>query len=803
MFRNHLKVAFRYLLRHKSYTATNLLGLSVGIACCLLLALFVRSEWSFDRFHEKSGRIYRAWLQEHYKGEVFTNTVTPIPLGPVVKEGVPDVAAYCRVAALRPFVRNGATVLSGDVNMVDSNFFDLFDFPFVEGNPRALHAPQAILLTQSAAKRFFGATPPMGKELELRLGEDTVLFTVAGLLKDPPLESSIRFEMLISFAQAPHLWSANTRTSAWSNVAVETYFLLPPGATPEPVQARIASVLNPLVKATYKPGEYNVRLQRLTDIHLDNSLPEGNQPVSDPKYAYILATIGLLVLLIACINFVTLAIGRSATRALEVGVRKVLGAARPQLLAQYWGEALLLTLMAFVLGAGLAAVALKPFSALANRALVPRLDATTLALCGGIIAVIALIAGVYPALVLSRFRPIQVLKGRLQAGGNVGLFRKALITGQFLASIVMIICTVVVGRQLQYLRSKDLGFNREQLVVLPTNQPRLEGNALAARYRVELEKLPFVQQTSVSLYSMAEAGWMSLGYSEEGGRFRSFSFNAVDADFVAAHGVQLVAGRNFSKTNPADSGFVLVNEAFVKAFGLKDPVGAKLPYKYGERILGVVKDFHFESLHTAIGPAVMALRPDSIFRASSDVSYATPPRPRLTVRLGAGDHGAHLAALQAAWKRVAGDQEFAYRFLDEALNSAYEQEGRLGTVVRWASGLSVFIACMGLFGLATLVVVRRTREIGIRKVLGAEVGSIVTLLSKDFVLLVGLAALGGFPLAWWMLSKWLQDFAYRIDIPLWVFGAAAGATIVIALATVCLQTVRAALANPVRSLRSE
>jgi putative ABC transport system permease protein len=803
MFRNYLKVAFRYLLRHKGYAVTNLLGLSVGIGCCLLLALFVRSEWSFDRFHSRADRIYRAWLQEHYKGEIFTNTETPVPLGPVVKGSVPDIQSFCRVASLGPLLKVGQNTFTADVNMVDSNFLDVFDFPLVEGASKALLQPQSVLITQTASKRYFGNGSPIGRELELQLGDDQVRFTVAGLLKDLPVESSIRFEMVIPFANAHYIWSENARTKGWSNVSVETYFLLPEGAAAQNVQRKIASVMDPLVAKNYKPGEYVISLQPMKEIHLDNSLPAGNQPISDPKYAYIMGTIAVMVLLIACINFVTLAIGRSATRALEVGVRKVLGAERFQLLAQYWGEALLLTIIAFVLGVIWAGVALHPFSTLSGRELHPVPDAGNILLCITIIALIALVAGIYPAVVLSGFKPIQVLKGRLKGSGRVGLFRRALITGQFVASIILIIGTLVVGRQLRYLRSKDLGFQKEQVVVVSTNMNRKEGNVLAARFRNELAGLPSVLQTSTALYSMAESGWMRLGYNDADNHFRSFAFNAVDANFVKTMGLKLVSGRAFEAANGADSGSVLVNEAFVREFGLKNPIGEKLPNKYAERIIGVVKDFHFASLHTAIDPAVIALRPDSIFRASSDVSYASSPKPRVMVRLSPGDLQGKVAQLKEAWKRVAGDQEFDYRFLDEVLDHAYVQEDRLATVVRWASGISIFIACMGLFGLATLVVARRTREIGIRKVLGAEVGGIVALLSKEFVWMVLLAALLGFPLAWWALNQWLRDFAYRIPMPVWAFALAAVATLAVALATVCLQTVRAALSNPVKSLRTE
>jgi putative ABC transport system permease protein len=331
----------------------------------------------------------------------------------------------------------------------------------------------------------------------------------------------------------------------------------------------------------------------------------------------------------------------------------------------------------------------------------------------------------------------------------------------------------------------------------------MEGAQLAMRFKNELAGHPQVLNTTASLYSMAEYGWMQLGYTDKQNVFRRFKFNVIDTDFINAMGLQVIKGRPFSKDNAADSNAILVNEALVKEYGWKDPIGQKLPGKYDQAIIGVVKDFHLESLHATIKPAILALKADSIFSQSSDVTYDFSPRPRISVRFKEGNIQGHLSTLKTTWKTVAGDRDFEYQFLDEALATAYQQEQRLGNIVQYASVLSIFIACMGLFGLATLVVVRRTKEIGIRKVLGAEVTNIVTLLSKDFVVLVLVASLIAFPIAWWALNKWLQDFAYRIDVPIALFILAAGITLLIALLTVSIQAIRAALMNPVKSLRTE
>jgi putative ABC transport system permease protein len=515
-----------------------------------------------------------------------------------------------------------------------------------------------------------------------------------------------------------------------------------------------------------------------------------------------MATIGVLILLIACINFVTLSVGRSVTRAMEVGVRKVLGADRRQLMAQFWGEAILLTLTSVLIGIGLAIAFQNSFNRLANRELSLNLNGFTISFLLVLIVFIALLAGMYPSFVLSNFKPIQVLKGKLSLGG-MGFFRKALVVGQFTASIIMIIGTITIGRQLKFLRTKDLGFNKEHVVIVPTGLKIGEGRTFALKFQEVLKKNPDVIASTASMYAMHNYGWMTMGFKDDKNVFRQFKFNAVDPEFVGTMGLKLVKGRNFEKGNPADSNYILVNEALVAEYGWKDPIGQKLPGKYSQTVIGVVKDFNMETLYTPVKPTVLAIRTKDVFENSTDVSYGASPSPRISVRFREGDVQEHIAFLKSAWKEVAGDREFDQVFLDESLARAYEQEQRLAKIVQYASVLSIFIACMGLFGLATLVVVRRTKEIGIRKVLGADVSRIALLVSKEFVVMVGIAAVVGFPLAWWALQNWLQDFAYRISIPWLAFIGAALLALIVALVTVSIQAIRAALANPVKSLRTE
>ena len=554
----------------------------------------------------------------------------------------------------------------------------------------------------------------------------------------------------------------------------------------------------------YTEGGFLLYFQPITKIHLDTVLPAGIEPTSNSKYSYILATIGMLILLVACINFITLSIGRSSTRAMEVGVRKVMGAQRRQLIRQFWGEAFLLTLISVLVGLLLSSILVEPFNRLIQRQLSIEFDLTFISFALIIIGLIGLVAGIYPAIILSGFNPVEVLKGKLRMKGNKGWLHQSLIIGQFVASIAMIICTIAIGEQMKYLQSKDLGYSRDQVIVVPTNKRFTEGYKLAELYTTELKKHNVVEAVTTSLYSFAQTPWVELGYTDDKRVYREFQYNSVDPEFIPAMKMKMAAGRSFDKSNPADvGGSAIVNEAFVAAYGIKEPVGKKLPGRFDQQIIGVVKDFHFESLHTKIRPLMLTILPDSIFRRSENMNIAAPMQPRVSVRLQSGNTANNIAILKAAWKKVAPGQDFEYNFLDETIASQYEAEQRTSSIVKIASALSIFIACMGLFGLATLTVVRRTKEIGIRKVLGATIPGIVGLLSKDFVRLIIIAALVAFPLAWWAMNNWLQDFEYRTTISWWVYMLAGIVALLIALITVSLQATKAAISNPVKSLRTE
>jgi putative ABC transport system permease protein len=804
MLRNYLKVALRYLLRYKSYTAINMFGLAVGVTSCILIMLFVRSEFSYDKFHNKSARLYRVWQHEKYQGEDFINTVTPLPMGATLQANYAEIENNCRVYPFNPVVKVNNNSFSEDVRMVDSSFFQLFDFELTEGNrERPFPLSTSVILTRETAKKYFGNEHAIGKNIDIQLGEDHVLFTVSGIVEKAPEESSIKYKMLIPYSNAKYLFRPGLFTS-WTNVFNETYVLLKNGVNATALEKKFPVMMKQVLGEDYKEGGFTLHLQSITDIHLNTLLPAGNEPTSNPKYSYILATIGLLILFVACINFITLSIGRSATRAMEVGVRKVLGAERRQLIRQFWGEAFILTLAAVIIGLILAASLVAPFNQLINRHLSLHPDLTFLVFCMLMIALVALVAGIYPAFILSGFKPVEVLKGQLKMRSGSGWLRQSLIVGQFVGSIAMIVSTIIIGEQMKFLRNKDLGFNKEQVVIVQTHKSRKEGTPLAQLYRSELLKHPEVREAAVSVYSLAESPWVGLGFTDDKKVYHSFQYNSVDPYWLQLMNVKPVAGRLFMPENAADvTSSAIVNDAFLKEFDIKDPVGKKLPGKFEQQIIGVVEDFNYESLHTKVKPLLLTIMPDSVFRRTENVSINAPPQPRITVRLRAGNVAANMNVLQKVWKEIAPAQDFDYTFLDESIAAQYEAEKRTNVIVKIASLLSVFIACMGLFGLATLAVTKRTKEIGIRKVLGAKISSLVALLAKDFVQLVGIAAIIAFPLSWWFMHDWLKDFAYRVNIQWWVFLVAGMMVILITILTVSIQAIRAALANPVKSLRTE
>jgi len=811
MLRNYFKIALRNLFKNKLYSAINLICLSIGTSVVILLMLYVNNEWTFDRFHQNHARIYRAWVKEHTPDQVFFNTFTPYVLGQELRDNFPEIAHLARYLTMNTQIKKGNFSERETVHVVEPQFLKMFDFPLLQGRAdQVLTDLHSVVITPEMAEKYFSETAPIGKTLTVQIGEEWVDFTVRGIIEKAPENSSIQYDLLVPFDLSKTFVSEGGRSS-WTNVMVETYIMLQKGASVEDFTAKIAPFIDDKVANDYKPGKYVVGMQALTDIHLNKDFPEGLVPVSDSRYPYILAGVALLILALACINFTTLAIGRSVSRAKEVGVRKATGAKRSQLMAQFWSEAVVTTFLAVILGLLIAQLSLPAFNLLTGKQLLIVYSLKTFGALLALTLLMGFLAGAYPSLVLSAFSPIKSLRGSLSSlGSNRHVVLRGLVGFQFVLSILLIICTLVMKQQMHFIQNKNLGFNKEQLVVLPyartgarlTDQ-WLEGKTVQKRLLNELSGKAGMGEVTMSTHTFGTPGWMNLGYREQGNnRFRTFRQNGVDEHFLPMYGIELLEGRNFSEQNDANQRAVIINEAYAKSFGLK--MGAPMPVPFQDfTVIGIAKDFNFESLHTKVEPLVLAYDPISIVRLSSDMSFDDSPTPKISVKIKGDNLPAAMATLRLAWKKVAPDQAFDYTFVDENLDQLYRAETRLSNMISLAAALAIFIACLGLFGIATLSIAQRTKEIGVRKVLGASTLEIVFLLNKNFSLLVLGATVLAAPIALYFLQNWLADFAYHVNIQWWVFVLAGLGALLLTLLTVSYQSIRAALVNPVKSLKTE
>ncbi|MFT5143491.1 MAG: putative ABC transport system permease protein [Rhodothermales bacterium] len=806
VIRHYLRTTIRVLTRQLTFSVINLVGLSVGIATAILLLLFVRNEISFDGAHQKADRIYRAWVLEDYgENQQHFNTITPVRTGPDLQAALPEVEAVVRFDRKNGTVRYGEASHDESLYMVDEAFLDVFDFDIVTGQRANLFAaPDNVVLTQSAASRYFGGEEAVGEVLTVDFGDDQHQFQVSGVLADVPENSSLQFELLLPYSVSDRFYDERAR-SAFFSVSPETYVLLREGASIEEAEAKIPPMLTSLLGDRVEEGQYKVGLQPLLDVHMNTEFPQGYSTVVSPLYVRILLAIALLVLGIACINFVTLSVSRAMGRAREIGIRKAIGANRTQLMLQYWGEALVLTGASLLLGFALAATALPAFNGLAQRELSLAFDFETVLLAIGVFGAVGLLAGLYPAVVLSGFSPVEAFRGKIAGSGNRSRVRQGLVISQFALSILLMASTLIMSRQLDYLQSKDLGFNRESVIAIPTNLGIDEGKEAADRLRFWSANRPDVVAVSSAAMLFDTNGWLQIGYPAADGSYRRHFANVVDFDFVDAMGLRVVQGRNFDRSQPGDQErAVVVNQAFVASHGWSDPLVETIPGEFDEhQIIGVVEDFHFASLHNQIEPALMVLTPNVAFSGAQDVDYAGSFSTDLAVRIAGPDVRGTIAALSEAWAEVAPDSPFTYQFLDESIAAQYGQEERLSDVVTLGAFLAILIAGLGLFGLAAMSVVRRTKEIGLRKVLGANVGGIVVLFLREFGALVALAFVVAAPAVWFGAREWLAGFAYQTEVGLLPFLAAGLGALAVMVIAVSSQSLRAAFANPVDSLRDE
>jgi putative ABC transport system permease protein len=806
MLRNYLKIALRNFRKYKAISFINLFGLTVGLTCCLLILAYILNELSYDKFQPAAGRTYRFSRSFHNDQGVQSlhlGAIAP-PFGPYLKNEFPEIEKMTRLLpnGNTSFVYDDKKFYESKVFFADENLGDVFKVDVLKGNIKtALEQPYSVMITDELAKKYFGADDPMNKLVKL---DNNLPCKVAGVFKPFPSNTHLHADVLISFntLKDSAVYGEKNLQTNWGNNSFLTYVVLPKGYDYKKLEAKFPAFIDKYYHFPKEPAGFvgskttHLYLTPLTDIHLRSHLDYEVEENGDIKRVYIFSIVALFILLIACINYMNLSTARSVLRAKEIGIRKAVGAERKEIILQFLSESVLLTWVAILLAFGLTALLLPWLNKLSGTDL-----STGLLLRWEVLLplfltpfAVGILSGLYPALFMSSFQPVRVLKGLFIVNGNLSL-RKALVVAQFAISIVLIISTAIVFKQLRYMQEKSLGFNKDQVITMFNTAAF--GNNFES-FRTELLQTPGVKEVGRS--SRVPSGRLldAMGVGVPSGDTMKMlqldvKYLSVDYNFIPTYGLAFASGRNFSNAYATDSANFVINQSAASAIGFKSPQEAiDKPISYGGqkgKIIGVVNDFHFESLHQKIPALIMVVLPRQ---------YG-----RISVKLAGGSVANALASVEKTWKKFLPEVPYDYNFIDEKFAKLYESEQRQKTLFTTFAAIAIFIACLGLFGLSAFTISQRIKEIGIRKVLGADVSSIVSLLSKDFLKLVGVAALIAFPVAWWAMHKWLDDFAYRISIPWWLFLVAAVLAGVIAFVTISFQAVKAATANPVKSLRTE
>jgi len=807
MWRNYLLVSLRNIRKYKGFSLINIAGLAIGIASCLLILLFVQSELSYDRFHEKTERIYRVGFTFHVGTNQFDAALGPCPLAEALVENFPEVQSAARIFARQSrggdvFVRFGEKRYKENKFLwADPELLDILTIPFIKGSPEeALAQPNSVVMTAAAAAKYFGQEDPIGKMLELGDGS---LYMVNGVTESWPEHSHFHFDFLASFSSLP-----KSKDLDFYDTAVFTYILLRENASIDEMESKLpefsgkcmAPIIEKIMAVPYKEfldsGNFiGFMTQPLRDIHLRSDWGNELEPQGSFNTVIIFSAIAILILIVACINFINLTTARSTQRANEVGVRKVVGSSRGQLIRQFLSESIFLCFLSFLFALIIVEFSLPVFNNLVGKEFsssqIFDWSFLLVLLVGAL--VIGTVAGSYPAFLMASFRPVSVLKGKMQSSTKGRRFRDALVVFQFCTSVVLLVGTSVIYTQLHYIRNKELGFDKEHVVVIQRAE-KLGSQQLA--FKNQLYQNPDVL-SAVFTDSLPQMLLEAKVFQKEGeGSQENNTLITITADYdlLKTYGIEIITGRYFERERSTDATAVVLNEAAIKALDIQDPLEKRLILVGLKRkpmdIIGIINDFHMESLHTKIGPTAVILT-------------GARPSVLLSVRVRPGDLPKTLGFLENQWKDFTNNQPFEYVFFDDQFDMLYKAEIQAGKVITAFACLAVFIACLGLLGLASFTASQRTKEIGIRKVLGATTSRILVLLNKDFVMRVLVANLIAWPLAYYAMNKWLQNFAYRIRISIWMFLASAVIALLIALFTVSYQTFKAARGDPVDSLRYE
>ena len=808
MLKNYFITAWRNLIKRKAFSFINIAGLSIGISVCFIIMLYVQDELNFDRFNKNADRIVRIVFKADINGgKIYEANVMPQVASAMTKD-YPEVedATRLRVAGAPKISYNGRNFRDDELVFVDPNFFSIFTLPLIEGDVKtALKEPNTLVITKAAAKKYFGNENPIGKTLVFTSNNNEP-FKVTGLIDKVPVNSHFQFDL---FGSMTGLNEA--KSDSWMGSNFFTYILLKPGSDYKKLEAKLPGMVEKymgpqiqqqmgvsLEQFRKKGNGLGFVLQPLTSIHLYS---HSNYELTSPgnvMYVYIFSAIAIFMLLIACINFINLSTASASKRAKEVGVRKVIGSGRLQLVKQFLLESALLTFFALLISYGLIQFLLPVFNDISGKDLSFEFEIRIIAAFIGLGVFVSIVAGMYPAFFLSSFKPASVLKGKFTGGNNSFGLRSSLVVFQFFISVALIVGTIVVWQQMKYIQHKNLGYNKEQLLTISNSW------ALGKNERIYKEKMlkdPRIVNATISAYKPAGPSGNNNALAYPSGRdnemMRTLEYQ-VDEQYIPTVGMQLAAGRNFSRDLATDSTAMIVNETAAKAFGwgVNDAIGKTIVRKIDKEgkgmdipfhIVGVVKDFNFKSLHEPITPLLMVLGQDW----------------GLIFKIKTTDIPGLLSAMKKEWANFQTDEPFTYAFMDNLYNKTYVAEQKTSAILNIFSALTIFVSCLGLFGLITYTAEQRTKEIGIRKVLGADVSQITGMLSKDFIKLVCIAILIAFPISYWAMNKWLQNFAYRINTSWWMFVASGVIALLIALITVSFQAIKAATANPVNSLRME
>ena len=809
MLKNYLRIAWRNIVRNKVFSFINIAGLAIGLSCFTLIALYVVDELSYDRYNKKADRIYRVDSEIMFGGTDQKLAVSADPLGATLKKDYPQVEQYVRFYTSdgpKRIKKNNEFITEFNVGNADSTLFDVFTLPAIAGDTKtALNEPNTVVITESMAKKYFGTVEAVGKTLETSDNNST-LYKVTAVIKDIPHNSHFHFDMLFSMDNVQYGFGN------YLSQNFQTYIVLKKGTDPNAFAKNFRTVIEKYIMPQAKQfmrinsmeefekagNKLEYTLMPLTAIHLHSDRFGELGSNSNVQYVYIFSAVAIFILLIACINFMNLSTARSSSRAKEVGIRKVLGTERKTLIRQFLTESTITAIISLLISLLIAWLVLPFFNTISGKSLSLSaiLRSSFLPFFLLLPLIVGIVAGSYPAFFLSAFKPISVLKGKINSGVKRSYLRSSLVVFQFATSIVLIIGTVVVYKQLNYIQTKKLGFNKDQVLIV--NSAGALGDK-AETFKNEIVNIKGVSSGTLSGYLPVSSSSRSDNtFSKEAVMDSRNGINMqtwiIDHDYIRTMGMDILKGRGFSKDFRGDSSSMIINETAATLLGLDDPLGKNIYANNGHgnmtayTVIGVVKNFHFESLRQNIGPLCFTL--------GNNPGFAS-------FKVSAGNSKNLLSQVESKWKAMAPSVPFSYRFLDDAFDEMYRAEQRVGKVALSFAVLAILIACLGLFGLATYMAEQRAKEIGVRKVLGATVSNIVSMLSKDFLKLVVISAVLAFPLAWWGMHKWLEDFAYRINIGWWIFIAAGLVAVVIALLTVSFQAIKAAIANPVKSLRTE